>query len=266
MQTRPNVLPLLAGAALLLTLGQAKSAQAQTFSFINDMSNAQVVSVSGNGGASYINAYAGGYKGQMDSDPIINIFCTDFNHEILAGDQYQANTSHMVTDAAGPLVNGYYDGGLASALNSKDYKPVGTLAASARAGQIAFLADNYLGATSFSNGFSLQDNLAAINLSIWDIAQDGGDGLGAGELRANTNLSALTNTYLSQAASHSGYTSQTAEWIQAPVACDSSHKQDYVTKTAAVPEPGSFPLLLVGLTGLGGWAARKQRRGLKTLA
>lgn len=259
MPTQRLSFPILAGTALLLTLGHPQAAQAQTFSFINDMSDARTINVSGDGGASFISAYAGRYKGQLNTNPTINIFCTDFNHEILAGDQYQANTDHLVTDAAGSRVGAYYNGGLASALTSQDYQPTGSLAASARAGQIAFLADNYLGATSFSNGFSLQDNMAAINLSIWDIAQDGGDGLGAGQLRADTDLGALTDTYLSQAAAHGSYTSQTAEWIQAPIACDNSHKQDYVTKVAAVPEPGTFPLLLLGLTGLGAWVVRKRR-------
>lgn len=260
MQSSTRYWPALAGAALLLMIGRPSAAQTQSFSFINDMSNAEVVNISTDGGANFFNAYAGEYKGQLGNGPVVNIFCTDVNHEIQAGDTYQADTSHKVTDAAGPRVGSYYDGGLASAMNSKDFKPSGSLADSSRAGEIAFLSDNYLNATSatFNNGLSLNENLAAVNLGIWDIAQNGGDGLGKGSFQAKNFDYNLVNSFESLAASHQNYKSSTADWIQAPIDCNGNHKQDYIT-TAAVPEPATLPLLLIGLSGLGVWAAKRRR-------
>ena len=260
MQFSTRHWPLLAGTALLLMLGRPSAAQTQTFSLVNDFSDAGIVDISTDGGATFFNAYAGEYKGQLNNGPVTNIFCTDVNHEIQPGDTYVADTSHKVTDAAGPLVGSYYNGGLASAMNGADFKPTGSLADSSRASEIAFLSDSYLNATAatFNNGASLQTNLAAVNLSIWDIAQNGGDGLSSGTLQAKDFDSGLVDSLEAQAALHQNYQSATAEWIQAPVAADGTHKQDYVT-TAAVPEPATLPLLLVGLSGLGFWAAKRRR-------
>ena len=65
---------------------------------------------------------------------------------------------------------------------------------------MAFLADSYLNATAttFTNGgqviftqnmagsADLNNNLAAVSLSIWDIMQDGGNGLDTGSVRLRT--------------------------------------------------------------------------------
>ena len=259
MQSPARHWPLLAGTALLLILGRPSAAQTQTFAYLSDYSNAELVSISTDGGGDFFSAYAGQYKGQLGNGPAINVFCTDINHEIQTGDTYEADTSHKVTDAGGPLVGSYYNGGLASALTATDYKPTGALAASSRASEIAFLSDTYVNATAatFQNGFSLQDNLAAVNLGIWDIAQNGGDGLTTGTFQARDFDFSLVNAIEAQAAQHQSYNSSTAEWIQSPVAADGTHKQDYVS--TVVPEPATLPLLLVGLTGLGFWAARHRR-------
>lgn len=260
MYFRSRHLSVLAGAAILLALGRPGAAQTQSFSFINNMSNSQIVNISRDNGASYFNAYAGEYMGALAGGPTLNIFCTDVTHDIAAGDTYIADTSHKVTDAAGPLVGSYYNGGLASAMNSSDFKPSGSLSAAARASEVAYLSDHYLGAsnTSFGNKLSLQQNMAAVNLSIWDIAQDGGDGLSAGSLRADGRYDSQVAALESQASRNSTYQSSTADWIQAPISKSGEHKQDYIA-TAAVPEPATLPLLLIGIAGMGIWAYRRRQ-------
>ena len=257
MQFSTRHWPLLAGATLLLALSRPSAAQ--TFTYLGDYSNAEVVDISTDGGATFFDAYAGQYKGQLGSGPAINIFCTDVNHGVQTSTPYQADTSHKVTDAAGPLVGSYYNGGLASALTPTDYKPSGSLSAADRASEVAFLSDNYLNATAatFKNGLSLQENLAAVNLGIWDIVENGGDGLTTGTFQVKNFDFGLVDSIEAQAAGHETYKSATADWIQAPVAKDGTHAQDYIA-TPAVPEPATLPLLLVGLAALGFWAARRR--------
>ena len=96
------------------------------------------------------------------------------------------------------------------------------------------------------------------------MVEDGGGGsLGTGQVRVGgTDASLYTGlaaSFEDQAAAHENYTSQTADWIQAPVAADGTHKHDYVT-TAAVPEPATLPLLSIGLAGIAVWAYKRRTR------
>lgn len=244
----------LATALVVAIFGGASAAHAQTFSFIGATPGSQVVTVSTDGGADYEEGYAGRYQGQLNGEAV-NIFCVDVTHPIHAGDSYTANTSYHITDAAGPLSGGYYQGGLASAITSNDLGSVNVTVAqaAARSSEVAWLADNYLNATSFSNGINtnVTDNLTAINLSIWDIVRDGGDGLSAGQLLAEDTGSygGLVSYYEGLAGAQTGYQSSTATWIQAPQSANGTHLQDYVYSTngaPAVPEPG-VPTMLACL-------------------
>ena len=287
----------MAGLIALAAAGGG-AAQADTvFTFNNNLSGAEVVGLVGANNQPF-GVYAGRYQAQIGpaqgQGPISNIFCVDFTHEIQLGDYYTANTQQLLTAPAGTLTNGYYNGGLASALNSSDYSPTGTMAASQRADEVAYLADNYLNATSitFTGGASgstdLNNNLAAVSLSIWDIMQDGANGLGTGSVQlwnpAGTQysslynyslLTSLTGYYETQAAANAGYQSNTAYWIQAPRNSSDGHDQDYVIEggggviphgPAAVPEPASLFPMLLGMSGLAALAvARRRKAGARTL-
>jgi hypothetical protein len=248
----------LAGAALTLLLGGALSASAQTFTFLGDLSDSKVVTVTSDGGATSMNGYAGRYKAQLGSGPVTNIFCVDINHEIHVGDTFAANTQYNITSPAGAFGGGYYSGGFASALTNGDIATLTFTQATARAGEVAFLADHYLNAVSFdgsSGSTNNVDNFAALNMSIWDIVEDGGDGLTMGQVQVGSSdagssdaaaYGSLVGYYENQAASHTDYTSNTAGWIQAPEQPLGTHFQDYVYEKPlttphgnpqAVPEP-----------------------------
>lgn len=265
----------LAAAALIVILGGAKStlAQTQTFSFSGSLPGSQVVTVTSDGGSSYEQGYAGRYHGTLAGDPI-NIFCVDITHDIHNNDTYTANTQYHITDAKGSQSGAYYAGGLASAITTNDLGSVTVtgIEASHRASQVAWLADNYLSASSFSGSGNtdLTNNLTAISLSIWDIVRDGGNGLGSGQVKAKHlgSLGSLVSYYEALAGNQTSYQSSTAMWIQAPLSDGGGHLQDYVyVKNGGnpgipqpVPEPGVPTMILcMGLVAGAVVVARKRR-------
>jgi len=264
--------PWLAGTALALVLGGAQAARAQTFTFSSDLSGSKVVTLTQDGGKTGFRGYAGRYKGQIGAVPVTNIFCVDLSHEIHAGDIYAANTQYDITSPAGALVGSYYSGGLASALTSGDIAAVTLAQANKRASEVAYLADTYLNAASFSGvsgSTDTGDNLTGLGLSVWDILQDGGDGLTAGQMQAGASdagaYGGLVRYYEEAAEAHTSYTSQTAAWVQAPQQTSGQHMQDYVYEKPvaapqAVPEPG-VPAFLFSLSLVAGgfWLRRRCR-------
>ena len=262
---------LLASAALALGGAGAARAQTQTFTFSDDLSGAKVVTLTDNGGANYFSGYAGQYKGQIGSAPTTNVFCVDVSHEIHSGDTYAANTQYAITNPAGSLSGGYYKGGLASALTDGDLASVTMTQAGTRSSEVAYLADNFLDATSFSGASGSADavtNFTALNLGIWDIVRDGGDGLSAGQLQAGTpdatTYGGLVSYYEGLATQHSSYLSDTAYWVQAPQQTLGQHLQDYVYEKPAgpqaVPEPGMPTTLSCLALVVGGLWLRRRRR------
>ena len=264
----------LSAAVLVAILGGTGSAhaQTQTFSFVGALPGSQGVYVSSDGGKTYEDAYTGRYHATLNGAPI-NIFCVDISHDIHNGDTYAANTQYHITDAAGPLSGSYYKGGLASAITTNDLGSVTVTApqAAARASEVAWLADNYLNASAFTGVTDTNsvDNLTAVNLSIWDIVRDGGDGISSGQVQAtnlNSSLSGLVSYYEGLAGGETTYQSATATWIQAPESASGGHMQDYVYEKPAtpgvqpVPEPGVPTMLLcLGLV-VGGVALRRKRQ------
>ncbi len=263
----------LAGTALALVLSGAHGAQAQTqtFTFSGDMSDSRVVTLSQDGGKTDFQGYAGRYKGRFGAGPATNIFCVDIGHEIHAGDTYAANTQYNITSPAGALGGGYYSGGLASALTDGDIASTTLTQANGRASEAAYLADNYLNATRFSGASgstNATDNFTALNLSLWDILQDGGDGLTAGQVRTGASDAVaygdLVSYYEGLAAGQTSYKSSTAGWVQAPQPSPGQHMQDYVyekpVSPQAVPEPGiSAVLSSLSLVAGGFWLRRKKQ-------
>jgi len=211
----------------------AGPASADTFTFLTGSGNSNTANISADGGAHFINGWAGVYQGQLTDatgTKTVNLFCTDVNHDVNPGDTYQIDLSHNITDAAGGtyVVNGhtYYDGGLASALGAGDFNVANynsslpesatNVSWSSRASEVAWLADQFQNRTYYngaSGSTNSSMNASAVNMAIWDIVQDGGDGIHTGngtvvvDDGAYANFSGLVSYYESLAAAHSTYTS-----------------------------------------------------------
>ncbi len=247
---------------------KAEAANIQTFHFLNDTSETAGISYSNDGGANFNSASAGRYKATLNGGPNIYVFCVDLTHHIGFGDSYQADLDYRMTDAAGYLSGSYYLGGIGSAMTPSDYGITVTGAeAQKRADMAAYLLDTYLNASSFpgvSGSTSLLDNLVALQLAEWDILQDGGNGISTGTFQLDsggiTNYNSLVNYYEGVASLHNTYVSLTDTWIQAPIANDGSHIQNFATNRANVPEPGTAANILgIVITG-GGYLIKKRRK------
>ena len=240
----------LSALALSFSFCAARPANAQTlhsFTLLNDTSETASITISEDGGANFAGATAGRYKGLIDGH-IVNLVCNDLTHSVNFGSGYSANIDYHITDAAGALSSNYYHGGLASVLVNADYvnPAITNSAANIRSSESAYLSDTYLNATSFSNGVNnnVLANLVALQFAQWDIIQDGGDGMTAGTLRADSGTQStygsLVSLYETQAASNSSYASVRSMFIQAPTSTIGSHQQNFTT---AVPEPGVMAML-----------------------
>jgi hypothetical protein len=245
---------------LLLALGVAvvaaapALAQSTTFVMTNNFSGDGTVNITTNGGTTWEDVYAGTYTGTLNGTTY-NIFCVDPAHEINGGQQYTADTSENITSPSGTLqtagtYKGYYNGGLASAMTPTDLAPdnLGTVSASQRSSEVAYLADDFLNATTStftgqSGSTSLSSNETAVQLAIWDIITDGGNGLGTGEFEVDsTGLSqygSLTNYYEGLASQNESYSSSDAFWIQSPTA-NGTHYQDFVAIGGGALHPNGF--------------------------
>ena len=227
--------------------------------------------MSSDGGATFQDTAAGRYTAQFDGGPIADVYCVDLTHEVVTGGQYEADTQYAITDPSGSLTNGYHQGGLASALIDGDFTSISVAEAQKRSSEVAFLADAFLYDYNYSSLDERDTNQAAVGLSIWDIVQDGGDGLSAGQMQASPADTALYGPLVSEiegyaATYYSSYQSSTAVWVQAPSQTLGNHEQDFVylpsDVPAAVPEASTTVslglLLMLGLGGMTVAAKRKQ--------
>lgn len=114
-------------------------------------------------------------------------------------------------------------------------------------GRAAYLYSTYATSTTTN------DNAAGLQLAVWDIITDGGDGLTTGNFQAsNIPSGAVTaaNNLLADSAGKSG----TATWLVST----NGNKQNLLGPRS-VPEPGSMTLLGTCLLPLLGFARRCRR-------
>ncbi len=106
---------------------------------------------------------------------------------------------------------------------------------------------------------------AALQLAVWDVIHDGGDGLDAGRIQssAHTNASVLSLASLWVSASQ-GMTGDAAlVFTAAPNACSFQQQMylavDRPSTGGDVPEPGTMAMLLIGCVGVFAGTWRKNR-------
>lgn len=141
--------------------------------------------------------------------------CVDLNHWNSQGNSYQVDVKPIAERGAGATQAAHLFGKYATTIDSKDKG-------------------------------------AALQLAIWDILYDGGDGLDAGTFRsaASSSVKSLTTDYIAESAGKSG----SGYYFKALTHGSNNNKnQDYM---GTVPEPASMAVLLTGALAL----ARRRRR------
>jgi PEP-CTERM motif len=120
--------------------------------------------------------------------------------------------------------------------------------------QIAWLYNTY-GLSTLTDG----TRAAALQLAIWDLVEDGGDGLTKGDFKylANDPVAALASQFISEAKHHRGR----ANWLDAPggqLNSDNVHGQSLLAPQLA-PEPTALLLFGMGAVGMVGYRFGRRR-------
>jgi len=248
---------------LLITVGlicgalSAPAAFGDTFKTFTNVGpgTTGLVTISNDGGATTVSGYAGAYAGHLGSQDI-NDFCVDLNHDIPFGTSYTADVSHNISDSSGSLTGSYYSGGLSSAMDS-GYIPNygGGFTSQQRADQVAYLIHTYgnINSENFGNSFDLNTNLAAVNLAIWDIENDGGDGISVGKVVGDagtqTTYGSLVSNLEAEASAFKDSQFLDVKWIQAPVVTENGSGFQSFGYLAPVPEAGTMTIFGILLAG-----------------
>lgn len=127
--------------------------------------------------------------------------------------------------------------------------------------QAAWLMATYLPVINAAPVADRRVEGAALQLAIWDMIHDGGDGFKSGRIQSslNTNSSvlALANQWRLEALDETG----TAKVYTAAAGTRVFQQQMYLTSEGGeVPEPGTFAMLLIGGLGVGFGAWRRNRQ------
>jgi hypothetical protein len=203
--------------ALVIGLGLAACSMASASSlFVSGFSAGKFrfVLTSFNGGSPLTNTQAGALDATLDGSQSFEAYCVDALHAPLIGSSYPVSTVQLP------------NAGLANS------------------GRLAFLYQNF--ASSVNN----QDTGAGLQLAIWDVLMDNGDGLSAGLFRASTVTSTVnqTNAYLAASVGQSG----SATWYKGTPGAN--QPQDLIGANP-VPEPATIVTL-----GIAAAAVLRRRR------
>ena len=252
------------GFTLLLcgSLASARAAQADTpFKFLSGAtSQSGTALISTNGGTSYEDVYVGQYQIQLGSGAnakSLNTYCVDVQNDIFVGD---TTTSKLInfTDPTNGFVTAAYNNG------------VGTTGKQNNANAVAYLISTYL------NSSTSQAKAIDVGLSIWDIVNDNGNGISAGNFQVQANngtsvtsqnigdVSTDVSKLISAAYAADPTKTGAVTWIDNPKFTNGNTRyQDFAIHGADYPVPEASTLLGMGsLLALGGLTLLRRPRRL----
>jgi hypothetical protein len=195
----------------------------------NNPTNTVIVNYNGHN----VDAYAGTLSATLTGNDVpvgyptsFDTYCIDLNHDIYVG--YNSPTSYNVS-----------------------LQPISDLT---HGTQVAWLYDHY-GTNTYNTKVQDSTQAAALQIAMWDVISDGGDGLNNGNFQyaASGDIHNYANAYLT---AWNGQTSNDATWLNAQ-----GDGQNMIGPAMQqnVPEPGVLAFLMSSLAG-GGMILMKRRR------
>jgi uncharacterized protein (TIGR03382 family) len=194
----------------------------------------EFVDVNGN-----VTGYAGVIQATLDGTTVVDVFCVDLYHDVSTGTVY-TYTTYSVTDPA-----------------STSFSP--------NIAQAAWLFVNEMPVVDAASASDQPVYGAALQLAIWDVIHDGGDGLSSGQIQQQTSVApdpnsaaaySLASTWITASQGQSAYNAAVLMNVGGPTASQTfiTAKAGTTISVASTPEPATMflagaGLLLVGLSG-----------------
>jgi hypothetical protein len=182
-----------------------------------------------------------------------------FIHFNLGGNEQSETSGFMLVQVDGGPVQSALCGDIFTGISQNEtYDANGTLMTTTPYTRIAYLLANVASLLSGNPPATIQG--AALQLAIWDILHDNGDGLGAGNIQASVNTSSVLATAVADFLGAAWTPTQGLIRYELTFQGGNVPAQDVlVLSQVSVPEPGTFAVAGVALAAL---AMRRKRRQL----